>query len=641
MPLMSSLYTGVSGLQSSQVGINTTAHNLANVYTEGYVRQQISFADTTYMKVGVSAVNTKQIGLGVIANSTRHIRDLLLDKSYRQEVGRENYYSANYEAVEEIETIMGELEGIAFQDALKELKEALNEMSKTPDSTVARAGLVMCADEFITKVTLVTEQLQSYQARLDQKVSDTVDRINQLGDIIVDLNLKINSIEAPGVEAANDFRDLRDNALDELSKLIYISYEEDQYGQVTVRAEGEEFVTKGGCFHMSVAQLNIEDGSGYLTPVWPQLENSKVFILNTEISTSKNNDIGLLKGLLAARGDHIATYDEIPHEPIKPQKEDFTLPDGTYDEASYKAAIKDYWEIDYAAYEASAIEYNKTIGNSIVMTTQAVYDQLINGIVTMINDALSPNTATTIPAGTTLTIPAGVAFGSLDDSVKAAMSGLYTLDDKGKITSDVTFTLASDIAVQVLDKENASYTTDGAQGIELFVRKDTSSRYTELTASDGTVFYVYNPYNDLGFEGSYTASNVEVNPLVKDDYSLLPFSDSEGANYLKLAESIIKKWDTPTTNLDPNNLTPKDFDDYYTGLIGIISNKGYLFKSIAETQRVTANFINSSRQSITGVSSEEELSNLLKFQNAYGANSRYINAVAEMIDTLINRVGVH
>ncbi len=641
MPLMSSLYTGVSGLQSSQVGINTTAHNLANVYTEGYVRQQISFADTTYMKVGYSAVNTKQIGLGVVANSTRHIRDILLDKSYRQEVGRENYYSAHYNAVEEIETIMGELEGVAFQDALKELKEALNEMAKTPDSTVSRAGLVMCADEFVTKVMSVSGQLQSYQARLDQKVSDTVDRINELGDAIVELNMKIISIESPGIESANDLRDLRDNALDELSKLIYISYEEDQYGQVTVRAEGEEFVTKGGCFHMGVAQLNIEDGSGYLTPVWPQLENSKVFILNTEISTSKNNDIGLLKGMLAARGDHIADYTEIPHEPVKPTLEDFLLSDGTYDEVAYRAAVKDYWEIDYVAYEASAEQYNKTIGNSIVMTTQAIYDQLINGIVTMINDTLSPNKETTIPAGTTLTIPAGVAYNSLDDSVKAAMSGLYTMDDKGKLISDVTFTLASDITVQALDKENAPYTADGEQGIELFVRRDTSSRYTELTASDGTVFKVYNPYNDLGFEGLYTSDNVEINVLIKDDYSLLAFSDAEGANNLKLGESIIKQWDTPTTNLDPNNLTPKDFDDYYTGLMGVIANEGYLYRNIAETQQVTANFINSSREAITGVSSEEELSNLIKFQNAYGANSRYINAVAEMIDTLINRVGVH
>ena len=64
MPLMTNLYTGVSGLNSSQNAINITAHNLANVYTNGYVRQQAQFADQTYTKYGNSSVNTMQIGSG-------------------------------------------------------------------------------------------------------------------------------------------------------------------------------------------------------------------------------------------------------------------------------------------------------------------------------------------------------------------------------------------------------------------------------------------------------------------------------------------------------------------------------------------------------------------------------------------------
>ena len=38
-----SMYIGASGLQSAQNALNTTANNLANVNTEGYVRQQVVF----------------------------------------------------------------------------------------------------------------------------------------------------------------------------------------------------------------------------------------------------------------------------------------------------------------------------------------------------------------------------------------------------------------------------------------------------------------------------------------------------------------------------------------------------------------------------------------------------------------------
>ena len=43
-----SLYIGASGVQNAQNGLNTTANNLANVETKGYVRQQVRYADKTY-----------------------------------------------------------------------------------------------------------------------------------------------------------------------------------------------------------------------------------------------------------------------------------------------------------------------------------------------------------------------------------------------------------------------------------------------------------------------------------------------------------------------------------------------------------------------------------------------------------------
>ena len=127
--------------------------------------------------------------------------------------------------------------------------------------------------------------------------------------------------------------------------------------------------------------------------------------------------------------------------------------------------------------------------------------------------------------------------------------------------------------------------------------------------------------------------------MVQDESSYLPFTTIEEEIDLKLGEKILAAWDTPFSNLDPNNITKKDFTDYYTTMVGDIANDGYMFNSIASNQGVVVLDVDDKRSSLMGVTSEEELTNMIKFQNAYNASSRYITTVADMIDTIINRVG--
>lgn len=48
----------------------------------------------------------------------------------------------------------------------------------------------------------------------------------------------------------------------------------------------------------------------------------------------------------------------------------------------------------------------------------------------------------------------------------------------------------------------------------------------------------------------------------------------------------------------------------------------------------------SAREQVIGVSTDEELSNMIKFQNAYNASSRYINVISEMLDHILSTLGV-
>ena len=338
MSLMTNIYTGVTGLRSSQNAMNTTSHNLANINTDGYVRQQVSMADSRYMQYGYSVVNTMQIGLGVVSAETRHLRDLLLDKSFRLESGRQEFYESKYQAVEEVESIFGETESIQFQNSLNDLWVALSEVAKTPDSSTTRAGLIMNANTFLARAQAMYDELFDYQKNIDSMVSETVAEINRLGALISELNIKIQSVEAPDVETAADLRDRRDVAIDELSKLIKIDVEENQDGLVKIRAEGQEFVVEDGYFAMSMAQLNTEDDSSFMSPVWPQLGDSAVFNLHVDINTANNNDVGKLKGLLLARGGYPANYTDIP---VKPDPESYDLTDPNQ-LAEYRQSLENY-----------------------------------------------------------------------------------------------------------------------------------------------------------------------------------------------------------------------------------------------------------------------------------------------------------
>ena len=107
MPLMGSFYVGVSGLQTSQNALNTTAHNLSNIETEGYTRQQTLLEDRFYNTLGNASVSAKQTGLGVQYAEVRQVRDAFLDLSYREETGRKDFYEIAYETSTEIETMLG------------------------------------------------------------------------------------------------------------------------------------------------------------------------------------------------------------------------------------------------------------------------------------------------------------------------------------------------------------------------------------------------------------------------------------------------------------------------------------------------------------------------------------------------------
>jgi flagellar hook-associated protein 1 FlgK len=576
MGSMSGLYIGVSGLNVSQAALNVTSHNLANVDTEGYVRQQTLLTDFNYIKAGESYVSSMQKGLGANFATVKQVRDTFLDQSYRQEIGRESFYDAQYKAVEEIEGLFGELEGESFQDTMNGFWTSLQELAKEPDSVVARASLIQTSVTFMERAENISNQLKDYQINLNTRIKEQVDRINQIGKQIKDLNFKIRHYESTGVEKANDLRDERNNLVDELSKMVKVTYKENANGIMTVNAEGVPFVTEDTSYEMGT--VKVSEDSEMLKPVWTAQGDRDVFNLDRAASSGDDTDIGSLKGMLTARGNKQSKYTDIPK--------------------------RENYESD-ARYNAAILNYNNSINSSVIMTTQAEFDQLIHGIVTTINDILCPNKE-------------------------------VTLTDGSKVI--------------ILDKENApvGMDNDKTMGQALFNRKSTP-RYGEeeeitILKEDGSSEVIsariYNAEDSYDNYSLFTLGEIEVNPEIMQNYSVIPLSSNSGSgDYdIETAKKLITKWQDTFSTLSPNTLTKYNFSDYYTSFIAELANRGEQYNTISTNQASMVESINEERAKVTGVSSDEELTNLIKYQHAYNASSRYINTVSQMLEDIINKL---
>ena len=217
---MGSLFVGMSGLRSSQNALNTTANNLSNVNTAGYVRQQVLQTDSIYNTFDRSAsISHQQSGLGVDIGDVVHARDIFLDKSYRTEAGRQAFYAATADAVNEVTTFYQELQGEAFQDSLQDFWVSFQELAKSPSDSVTLNLVVQKATLLVSRSEGIYNGLLDYQQNINTKISNDIDRVNELGHRIFELNDEIKRTEAGRVETAMSLRDERDNCLDELGAL--------------------------------------------------------------------------------------------------------------------------------------------------------------------------------------------------------------------------------------------------------------------------------------------------------------------------------------------------------------------------------------------------------------------------------------
>ena len=457
--------------------------------------------------------------------------------------------------MEEVEYLLDELNGESFQESLEDLWRSVQELSKDPSSAVTQGLMVQRSAQFLERAQAVYAGLVDYQNNLNNQIQGKVDKINSYADQILALNKAIVKIESGKMEEANDLRDERNRILDELAAMVKMTYSEDMMGNVSVQVEGVDLVKGEIAYKMGLDQ---DEQTGFYTPFWIQnasytinekgekvynIEGAEVFDLNAVISSDLDTDIGSLKSMLLARGDHKADYRDLAED-----------------------------------------KYDNSISQSVIMNIQAEFDQLIHNVCTAMNQVIKE--------------AAEAATAKNPDST-------YLRDSQGR-------------PIQIFQKIGSDgYTRDPVTGD-----------------------WTYNDEKADDYASTYSVANLQMNSELMQNPSMFGFITIDGSVDYETIEKLKTKFTEESNTLNPNVKKKTSFVDYYGDLVAQVANSGKVYKSIVFNQQATVNATFSAREQVIGVSSDEELTHMVKFQNAYNASSRYINAIDEMLAHIINTLAV-
>ena len=577
MSLFSNLYLGTSGLRISSNALNTTAHNITNVDTDGYTRQQVSLATSVYQTISKEhAIGYDQLGLGVTYAETRQVRDYFLDVNMRRESGRSEFYQTSVDALNQVEDILGESSGgRSFSLSMDELWISVEELLKDPCNEVNQNLLVTRSYEFITQANNVYNSLCDYQLNLNTTIRDDVNDINAWAQRIYELNIGIMKIESAQLEHANDLRDERNDLLDKLGKMGNISWKEDSDHCVNVQFEGVDLVRGDMVNKMELYQ---DPQTGFYSVYWKQhaeyklnsdgdkvvvpesIPGAYVFDLSRPISSELNTDVGELKACLYARGDHNATFADLNKFPGDP--------------------------------EASLDYYDTTISQSVLMNVEAEFDTLIHNVTSKVNSIL---------------------MDAADRATERYPASNYLRNEDGSYLQ----------IFQTVTGDDRIYSNNP-------VYKD-----PEIGKPDSL-----NDPDLADYWNGFTVSNIKINMDLRQAPSLLGFRLEDGSEDNETMRLLSEAFSKEDYTLNPRVSTPVNFQTYYNAMISQVSTSGNIYTTIKDAQDQTVNSIESARQQVLGVNTDEELTFMIQFQNAYNSASRFINVVDELLEHLIQTLGM-
>ncbi len=551
--IFSVLNTAKLGLQTNQTAIEITGHNIANVQTEGFSRQEVTLEVNRPRRVGLAF-----LGTGVRAtNVTRDFDQFLFNQILGESSTLGNFDIRNT-FFQRLETIVNESSGVSLNNAMSEFFIAFDDLASNPTNLSARTAVLSAAGTLATVFNQIGSSLLQQRMNLDNAVSAEVTEINSMLDEIAALNRSIIKLEN-GNTPANDLRDQRDLLIKRLSEKLDVKLIDTNDNNTTLTLSGGTPLVVGTTvFQLSTTanldnrgfkDILVDNGMGGTTNVTTEIQG------------------GEMRGLLDMRDvETLGLIDQLDRlaAGLMEQVNGVHLQGLGLDGSS--------GNLFFETLTPTVIPASQNSGTGGVTATNAspstvIVDKfqiLITGVGTV--DLLNLTTNQVTPS----TVISGTTFNIIANGLAVTITGPPTTGD----TFDIS--ISEDAAMNM--------------ALSSTVLNDTNKIAAGLSGiGDG--------------QNALNISNLQ-NSLV---FSSGGFTPGTGTS---------------------------TFDDFYNSLVSGLGAGSRSSQTILKQQEGVMLQLNTQRESISGVSLDEEMINLIKFQQAYAASARMITVIEEMFDVL-------
>jgi len=555
--IFSALSSAKLGLLAQQLAIEVTGQNIANVETEGYSRQDVTFEANT-PRHAIKYGSMHQIGTGVRVAGIERAHDQFLFEQIMDEGDLTGSTEVKKEIFEQLEVLFNEGSGRSLNDALSSFFASVHDLATNARGLSERADLVSKAEHLASTFNQTGKQLFTIQRNIDATIETEVAEINSLTTQIGKLNESIHANEPASQYKANDLRDNRDRLVKELSKKIDIQLIEESDNQISLTLkDGTALVLKDRVFKLSTSlngdndsfkDVNIEYGSG--------LKNITSTITGGE-----------LRGYLDMRDTEVKS----------------ALDKMNILSASFIQEFNGIHRAGFGIDRSSGLDFFSPLD----VTVDHDVDNTGTAVVSMTN--ASPTTV------------------SVDEfEIAFTGSNAFTLNNLTTNASSGTFTFTTGSTFNI--KDGFAVTISGT-----------------AIAGDKVTFSVS--------EGA--ASKMSVSSTITANTKKIAAgttTNGDGGNALLMAGLQNKLvFNSVTLSSGSGSYT---FDEYYNAVVSTIGIESFSAQATLRQQEGIMLQLNSRRESISGVSIDEEMIKMIKFQQAYNASARMISVVDEMLDAL-------
>jgi flagellar hook-associated protein 1 FlgK len=620
----SGIELGKRSLFAHNRGLSTIGHNMSNASTEGYSRQRVEFqaAHPIYMP-GLSRAETPgQIGQGVNVERVERIRDNLLEGRIVAQANGQGYWEVRDKYLLMVEQTYNEPSEYSVRSLMDSFWKGWQELSIHPEQTAARKTVLQRGETLIDGIHQQYRSLKQIRDMLEDDVEATVETVNELTAEIADLNEEILKVKAAG-DNPNDFLDRRDLLVERLAGLIDITRDTRDPDEFTIHSGGIHIVQ--GRIHRPLRLEPDPNDGGYSRVVWADTGDQAVF------------RGGKLAGLVELRDGDV-------------RREIQKLNNMTINFVDLVNEIhRDAYGLNGITNQDFFVEqpFVGNLAGNYDRDGDGEYDATYVFRITGTN-ALDPQEQIGLQGTLTLPSPDGTftidyfptdTVGDLVERINNSPSEVVARLDRNRRLS-LKATPAEnpenpDFVIRSL--QDSGQFLVGYAGILQESGPDGAYTWEQADAvlqlRGGGLDYAVAPL-------SHPAGWIEVNPeLLQDPSSVAagfgragrPANPGDGSAALAIA--ALRNQPVMVGQIS-------SFDDYFADAVAEIGLKGEEAEIALETQNVIMKDLRDTRAAISGVNLDEELSEMVKFQHGYQAAARFVSEVNQMLDTIINRMGV-